>query len=302
MKKLMLLAVALCACIGMQAQSDKIISKLEIYDIATNERKVIKEFPYVIEAPNWTKDGKYLIYNSKGRLFKIEIANTGNVEEINTGFATNCNNDHVLSASGQRIAISHGTREDGRSRIYILPLQGGVPQLITPMSPSYLHGWSPDEKELAYCAERNGEYDIYTISSEGGVEKRLTESEGLDDGPEYCAQGDHIWFNSSRTGLMQVWRMNSDGANQIQVTRDEDRNSWFPHISLDEQWVVYLAYKKGDVAPSAHPFGKNVELRLMSVNDYQPKTIVNLFGGQGTINVNSWSPDSKHFAFVSYNE
>jgi Tol biopolymer transport system component len=302
MKKIILLTVSLCVCVSMTAQINRTVCKLEIYNIESNTRKVLKEFPFPIEAPNWTKDGKYLIYNSKGKLYKIKIANPENIEEINTGFATNCNNDHVLSASGQRIAISHGTKEDGRSRIYILPVTGGNPVLITPMAPSYLHGWSPDEKTMAYCAERGGKFNIYTISAEGGVEKQLTDSEGLDDGPEYCMQGDHIWFNSSRTGLMQVWRMNSDGTEQRQITKDEDRNSWFPHISPDEQWVVYLAYKKGDVAPSAHPSGKNVELRLMSVNDYKSKTIVNLFGGQGTINVNSWSPDSKRFAFVSYNE
>jgi Tol biopolymer transport system component len=298
----MLLAISICVCVGLKAQMDKKVCKLEIYDMESNTRKVLKEFPFLIEAPNWTKDGKYLIYNSKGKLYKIEIANTENIMEINTGFATNCNNDHVLSASGKRIAVSHGTKEDGRSRIYILPVVGGNPILITPMAPSYLHGWSPDEKTLAYCAERNGEYDIYTISSEGGVEKQLTDSKGLDDGPEYCAQGNHIWFNSSRTGLMQIWRMNNDGTEQRQITGENDRNSWFPHISPDEQWIVYLSYKKEDVEPSAHPFGKNVELRLMSVNDYKPKTIVHLFGGQGTINVNSWSPDSKYFAFVSYNE
>ncbi|MDR2147797.1 MAG: transporter [Tannerella sp.] len=302
MKKMMLLTLSLCSLVGLTAQNDKTISKLEIYDIETDARQVLKEFPFLIEAPNWSKDGKYLIFNSKGKLYKIEIARPENIEEINTGFAVNCNNDHVLSASGQRIAISHGTKEDGRSRIYVLPLAGGNPTLITPMAPSYLHGWSPDETTLAYCAERNGNFDVYTIPAEGGVEKRLTDAEGLDDGPEYCAQGDHIWFNSSRTGLMQVWRMNSDGTNQRQVTKDGDRNSWFPHISPDEQWVVYIAYKKGDVEPASHPFGKHVELRLMSVNDYQSKTIVNLFGGQGTINVNSWSPDSKRFAFVSYNE
>lgn len=221
-------------------------------------------------------------------------------ELINTGFAQNCNNDHVLSADGQQIAISHGTKEDYKSRIYTLPITGGTPRLITPMAPSYLHGWSPDGKELAYCAERNGNYDVYTIPAEGGEETRLTTAEGLDDGPEYSPCGQYIWFNSVRTGLMQVWRMKADGSEQTQMTFDETRNSWFPHISPDGKSVVFITYYKGDLEPGEHLANKNVELRLMPANGGEPKTLLKLFGGQGTINVNSWAPDSKRIAFVSY--
>jgi len=299
LKSLIILSYLIFICLGMNAQT---VSKLEIYNTETGQRTVLKEFPYRIEAPNWTMDGKYLIYNSGGKLYQIDIDQPENDKVINTGFADNCNNDHVLSTGGNRIAISHGTKEDGRSRIYILPLSGGTPTLITPMATSYLHGWSPDEKTLAYCAERNGNYDVYTIPAEGGVETRLTTAEGLDDGPEYSPDGKHIWFNSVRTGLMQVWRMNFDGSEQTQMTVDTERNSWFPHISPDGEKVVFIAYKKGDVAPGDHPPGKNVELRIMPAEGGEPKTLVSLFGGQGTINVNSWSPDSKSFAFVSYNE
>ena len=196
--------------------------------------------------------------------------------------------------------MSHGTKEDGKSRIYTVPLTGGVPRLITPLAPSYLHGWSPDGKTLAYCAERNGEFDIYTIPAEGGEETRLTDAPGLNDGPEYDSAGEYIWFNSVRTGLMQAWRMKADGSEQTQMTFDENWNTWFPHISPDRKQVVMLAYRKGDVKPGEHVPHKNVELRLMSAEGGEVKTIVQLFGGQGTINVNSWSPDSKKFAFVRY--
>ena len=187
----------------------------------------------------------------------------------------------------------HGTKEDYKSRIYTLPITGGTPRLITPMAPSYLHGWSPDGKELAYCAERNGNYDVYTIPAEGGEETRLTTAEGLDDGPEYSPCGQYIWFNSVRTGLMQVWRMKADGSEQTQMTFDETRNSWFPHISPDGKSVVFITYYKGDLEPGEHLANKNVELRLMPANGGEPKTLLKLFGGQGTINVNSWAPDSK---------
>lgn len=282
---------------GWIAQRDS-FSILETMDVFTGERKFLKEFDHVIEAPNWTRDGKYLIYNSNGRIFTYEMA-TGAVKEINTGFAIDCNNDHVLSPDNSELAVSHFTNEDATSRIYILPLSGGAPRLVTEKGPSYLHGWSPDGKRLAYCAERNGQYDIYAISVDGGEETQLTNLPGLDDGPEYSPDGKYIWFNSVRSGLMQVWRMEADGANPTHMV-DEEANCWFPHVSPDNQWVVYIAYKKGDVEPGDHPANKNVELRLIPAAGGESKPIVSLFGGQGTINVNSWSPDNRTIAFVSY--
>jgi TolB protein len=273
-------------------------SILETIDVHTGERTVLKEFETVIEAPNWTQDGKYLVYNSQGKMFTYELA-TGEIKEIDTGFATDCNNDHVLSPDNVQLAVSHFTNEDATSRIYTLPLSGGQPVLVTDKGPSYLHGWSPDGKRLAYCAERNGQYDIYTISVNGGEETQLTDESGLDDGPEYSPDGDHIWFNSTRTGLMQVWRMGTDGSKPTHMLKEE-ANCWFPHVSPDGAWVVYIAYGKGDVEPGDHPPNKNVELRLIPAGGGASKTIVNLFGGQGTMNVNSWSPDNRTIAFVSY--
>ena len=199
---------------------------------------------------------------------------------INTGFATRCNNDHVIAADGKQIAISHGTKEDGKSRIYTLPMQGGTPRLITPIAPNYLHGWSPDGRQLAYCADRKGNYDIYIIPVEGGEERQLTTAEGLDDGPEYSPCGEYIWFNSVRTGLMQVWRMKKDGSEQTQMTFDETRNSWFPHVSPDGKSVIFITYYKGDLEPGQHLPNKNVELRIMPATGGKPKTLVKLFGGQ----------------------
>lgn len=284
-----------------QVMAQKVTSILEIYDITTGQRTVVKEFPHLlIEAPNWTPDGQWLVYNSHGRLYKLSPEAPGEPVLIPTGFATRCNNDHVISADGRQIAISHGTKEDGQSRIYTLPFEGGIPQLVTPMAPSYLHGWSPDGKQLAYCAERKGNYDVYVIPACGGEETRLTTAEGLDDGPEYSPCGKYIWFNSVRSGLMQVWRMKADGSEQTQMTFDEDRNAWFPHLSPDGRQVVYLTYRKGDLEPGQHLANKHVELHLMSAEGGASPAIVTLFGGQGTINVNSWAPDSRRFAFVSY--
>jgi TolB protein len=281
-----------------KVEGRNVISILESVDVQSGERTVLAQFDNLIEAPNWTRDGRKLIYNSLGQIYCFDIA-TRESAVIESDYADQCNNDHVLSPDNSQIAVSHHTQEDGQSRIYVFPLEGGNPRLITPNAPSYLHGWSPDGSTLAYCAERNGQYDIYTIPVNGGVEVQLTDTPGLDDGPEYSPNGKHIWFNSVRTGLMQVWRMNADGSEPTQMTTDES-NNWFPHVSPDGETVVYISYKKGDVAPGDHPANKNVEIRLMSSRGDEFRTLVKLFGGQGTINVNSWSPDSRYLAFVSY--
>jgi Tol biopolymer transport system component len=276
---------------------DYIGSNLEILDVETGHRKIIYSSPESLQAPNWTSDGKALIYNSGGRLYRFDLARNTPVL-LDTGFATSNNNDHVLSFDGKMMGISHHSKEDqNKSIIYTLPVRGGTPKRITSHGPSYLHGWSPDGKFLIYTAERNGEFDIYRIPAEGGEESRITSAKGLDDGPEYSPDGKYIYFNSARGGTMQIWRMRPDGSEQQQITNDE-YNNWFPHISPDGNRVVFLSFSK-EVAPADHPFYKQVYLRLMSVKGGESRVIAYLYGGQGTINVPSWSPDSKKVAFVS---
>jgi TolB protein len=194
------------------------------------------------------------------------------------------------------LAISDQSQGERKSLIYTLPITGGTPKLITQSGPSYWHGWSPDGKTLAFCGERDGEFDIYTIPVDGGQETRLTTAKGLDDGPEYSADGKYIYFNSVRTGTMQIWRMQPDGSAQEQVTSDEF-NNWFPHPSPDGRSVAFLSFEK-DV--SGHPENKDVTLRMMSLNNKNITVLGQFFGGQGTINVPSWSPDSRKIAFVTY--
>jgi WD40 repeat protein len=268
-------------------------STLETLEIASTDRQVVLQTLDHIEAPNWSPDGSYFLFNSKGRILKLPT--NGIPELLDTGSQTNCNNDHGLSPDGQWLAISDQSR-DGKSRIYVLPSSGGEPRLMTKLAPSYWHGWSPDGKTLAYCAERNGNFDIYSIPAKGGKEKRLTTAEGLDDGPDYSSDGKYIYFNSERTGLMQIWRMKPDGSDQEQITTD-DYNNWFAHPSPNGRWIVFLSYNK-DV--KGHPPGQDVMLRLMSLTDRRVQVLAKLYGGQGTINVPSWSPDNKNIAFVSY--
>lgn len=281
--------------------SEKVTSILEVFDITTGERTVLREFPYLIEAPDWTADGQWLVYNSEGRIYRLAVASPlSDPELIDTGFATKCNNDHLVSPDGKLLAVSYRSLPHGKPTIFTLPAEGGEPQQVTPSEPSYLHGWSPDGKRLTYCANRNGEMDVYTIAVDGTDETRLTTAEGLNDGPEYSPCGRYIWFNSVRTGLMQVWHMKTDGSEQTQMTFDEGRNAWFPHLSPDGTHVVYIAYRKGDLEPHEHLRYKQVELRIMPATGGESTTIVHLFGGQGSLNVNSWAPDSRRFAFVSF--
>jgi TolB protein len=271
-------------------------STLETIAIASFDRKVVYHARERFEAPNWTPDGKTLIYNSGGLLYKIPVEG-GVPEEIPTDFARRINNDHGISPDGTQLVISDGT-EEGRSIIYTLPVEGGKPRRITPLGPSYWHGWSPDGQTLVYCAARNGNYDVYAIPVTGGQEVRLTTAEGLDDGPEYSPDGKYIYFNSVRTGTMQIWRMKPDGSEQEQITTDE-YNDWFAHPSPDGQWIAYVTFGT-DVPAGSHPPNKDVMLRLMNLETREVFVMARIFGGQGTINVPSWSPDSQHVAFVSY--
>ena len=288
------------APVGFVPYQDYGNSRLEIMDVETGDRKIIYTSAEPLEAPNWSRNGEYLIYNSKGLLYKIN--STGGVPEvIPTGFADQNNNDHGISFDGKMLAISHHDKnkpEGNNSTIYTLPIEGGTPKEITPKSPSYWHGWSPDGKWLSYTGGRKGQFDIYKIPSNGGDEIQLTNQSTLDDGPEFSPDGKYIYFNSARSGRMQIWRMAIDGSDQEQLTSDE-YNNWFPHISPDGKEILFLSYPSS-VAAGDHPHYKHVMLRMMPVTGGEPVVKAYVYGGQGTINVPSWSPDGKKVAFVSY--
>jgi TolB protein len=280
-------------------EGKSVISSLYVYDLSTGQSKLVTRELRHFEAPNWSRDGQYFLINAYEKLEKMSM--TGDrMGYLNTGSVQDCNNDHGFSFDGKQLFISSGKPniKEHSSFIYKVAATGGEPVQLTPNTPSYWHGVSPDGKTMVYCAARNGNYDVYAMSTDGGEEKRLTTSEGLDDGPEYSPDGKHIYINSFRTGHMQIWRMAPDGSNPEQMTFDEKSN-WFAHISPNNKLATIISYDEDQV--QAHPFGKQVRIRLL---DLQTKKIKDLtgpfYGGQGTINVPSWNPEGTKFAYVKY--
>jgi TolB protein len=295
--------------IGFHPYQDYIGTRLEVLNVFTGKLEMLQSSAEPFEAPNWMPDGRTLIYNvsgagpNKGRLRTYTLA-TGVITPLETGVAIHNNNDHVLSFDGKQLGVSnHTPEENNRSTVWILPATGGVPKRITANSPSYLHGWSPDGQWLVFTGGRKPaaggpeNYDIYKIAAAGGQEIQLTNTPGLNDGPEFSPDGQYIYFNSTRSGLMQLWRMKPDGSQPEQITTD-DYNNWFPHVSPDGKWIAFISFPKGE-KPDDHPYYRHVYLRLLPIAGGVPRVIAYLYGGQGTINVPSWSPDSTRIAFVS---
>jgi TolB protein len=274
-------------------------SNLQIVDVASGHLETVYKVPYSIQAPNWTPDGKSFIFNdAKGTLYNFDIATRSPIA-IHTGAADHNNNDHVISFDGKMMVLSSFVKELGGSIIYTLPIGGGQATQITPKGPSYAHGWSPDGKDLVFCGDRNGEFDVYKIPAAGGKEIRLTNTKGLDDGPEYTPDGQYIYFNSVRSGLMQIWRMKPDGSQQEQITNDNYDN-WFAHISPDGKWISYITFLPEETPAGIHPPYKHCYIRVLPLDGKgTPKVLAYIYGGQGSMNTPSWSPDSKKIAFIS---
>ena len=285
-------------------------SKITIYDLATRSTRLVYQADQVIEAPNWSRDGKFLLINTQGNLYRLPLQGSGEPKpkQIDLGpGGYMCNNDHDLSRDGKWLAFSASSPSSPPSQVYLAKSDGSGVRLMTPAAPSYFHGWSPDGKWLAFVGQRGGGFHLYRVSADGGAEQQLTSQGTYDDGTEYTPDGKWIYFNSNRSGSWHVWRMPADGAGPAdakaeQVTSDEWED-WFPHFSPDGKQMLVFSFPKGTTTHNDRMDG--VVLRLMPApgEKLQPaklETLLRFFGGQGTINVNSWSPDSRQFAFVVY--
>lgn len=300
------LETAVFSNVSLQTPRPQVRSRISIFDITTGQTEVIYTADRLFEAPNWSPDGKYLLVNSGGALWRIALdTKPAEPVKIDLPQLSGCNNDHGISPDGRWYAIS-ARGATPASVVYVASEDRGKVRQLTAKAPSYFHGWSPDGKWLAYVGQRDGNFDLYRISANGGVEERLTSHPAYDDGPDYSPDGKWIYFNSQRSGNWDIWRMPASGAGPNdaraqQVTRDEYED-WFPHPSPDGKWMVFISFNKGT---EGHPANRDVMLRMIPLPGAKLKSpairvLTKLFGGQGTINVSSWSPDSKRFAFVGY--
>ena len=283
----------------------RVEATLEVIEVASGNRRVVRHFDAKIEAPNWSRDGRELIYNSAGRIWRVPVEG-GEPVAIDTGRFVDNNNDHGLSPDGRRLVISDQIEPDNLSRIHVVTFDGSAPVRTVvddPDARSYWHGWSPDGATLAYVRVglSDGSYDIWVQDLAGGAPRPLIVGPGVDDGPEYTPDGRHLYFNSTRSGAMALWRANADGSNPVQLTHDPARRDWFPHLSPDGKWIAYVSFGDDIVIEDHPPNRADVQLRLLPADGSAPPAVLTrLFGGQGTINVPSWSPDGRHVAFVSY--
>jgi TolB protein len=279
-------------------------SQLTVLDRTGGNARVVHETRDWIEAPNWSPDGRSLIFNGAGKLFRVGVDGGGAPERIDTGAIDSITNDHLVSPDGQWLYF---TAEGGC--VYAVSIAGGQPRKVsTDHLPGrsmeyYVHGISPDGQTLSCVGvipgRATGALCICTLPTAGGSGTQITHTREPVDGPEFAADGRSIYFNAeidSAPGHAQLFRMGIDGSNIEQLTRDE-RVNWFPHPSPDGEQIVYLSYPPGT---EGHPPNKDVELRLMPVPAGPPKTLVKLFGGQGTINSNPWAHDSQRLAYVAY--
>ena len=270
-------------------------SHIETYHLDTEIITSVYESDRLLEAPNWSRDGDFLIVNAGGRLYRLALQAPTALHLIDTGIHVQCNNDHGISPDGQQLVISDKTKT-GASCIYVLPATGGEPRQVTTHVPSYWHGWSPDGGTLAYTAKRNENFNIYTIDVAGGEEFAVTQGTGHKDGPDYTRDGQWIWFNSDHGGGMDLWRVRPDGSDLQQMTDDSDVN-WFPHPSPTSDQVLYLAYEPGT---AGHPANKPVKLKILDTISNNIRTVRDFIGGQGSINVPNWHPDGRQFAYIRY--
>ncbi|MBX2812177.1 MAG: hypothetical protein KTR25_10215 [Myxococcales bacterium] len=305
-----------CATLPRMSQSPtpseppEFLSRIAIFDLASRDVSILLERPGIVEAPNWSRDGKTLLVNADGDLFRLPLEGPPRLEPLALeGGGYVCNNDHDFSPDGQHIAFSAASPQVRQSRVFVARADGSNVQLVTTKSPSYFHGWSPDGQWLVFVAERgDGNFELYRIPAMGGKEERLTSTSGYDDGPEYSPDGRFIYFNSNRGGRWNLWRMPATGAGPKdelaeRVTQDEPED-WFPHLSPDGKWLVSIAFPPGTKGHNDRMPG--MILRLLPVPGEQlntpeiPETLLTFSGGQGSLNVNSWAPDSQRFAFVIY--
>jgi len=296
-------AAAACAILAFSAQPaaaqppSSVTSILQTIATARSAAQPVSLYQATayFEAPNWTRDGRSLIFDEAGSIMTIP-ATGGQPTGINVGAATRCNGSHGLSPDGKMLAITCSMVGLKGAHVFLVPIDGGEPKQVSHIDGSYWHSWSPDGKTILFTHPENGSLNIFSVAVDGSNEHAITSGSGVSDDPDFSPDGKYIYFCSDRSGTTQIWRMKPDGSSPEQITSDE-RVNWTPHVSPDGSQMVYISYEKGT---TGHPANRPIILRLMNMKDRSTRDLVALTGGSGTMNVPSWAPDSKHLAFVGY--
>ena len=280
---------------GSQSNSTQVVSTLQTISIRDGKTHVVLSEPGQIEAPNWSRDGKTLLFTREGRLWSIPVSG-GTATPLDIGSATHCTGSHGFSPDGKLLAISCSMPDQPDTRVYILPSTGGTPHMLTANPRSYFHSWSPDGKTILFSRPEHGTINFYAIPADGGDEKPVTTGTPISDDPDYSPDGKFIYFNSDRTGAMEIWRMAADGTHSEQLTFDK-QHSWTPHPSPDGHSILFISYGAG---ATGHPANRPVTLRIFNAHNRKVRDLAHIVGGAGSDNVPNWSPDGKRFAYVEF--
>jgi Tol biopolymer transport system component len=258
---------------------------------------VVRTVPSYMQAASWAPDGGSIYVHEAGRIERIPYLppGVGGVPQVlDTGALVDCSGNYGLSPDGKSLALSCAASRGGMHQVYVLAVQEqGPPHRVTVGGESsFFHAWSPDSRSIAFTRGSADRADIFTIEAAGGTELRLTR-DTVNDGPDYSADGKLIYFDSSRSGSTQIWRMKIDGSGAEQLTDDESLNS-SPHVSRDGRTIAFLSR-----TPTLRPGIGASSIKLMSFSDGQIRTLVNFQGDRGSFSMYAWG-DANHLAFVSY--
>ena len=269
-------------------------SVLETISLKSRQRTTVYTTTENIEGAFWSADAEQIFFSERGLLTSVPAK--GGQPRLHDAGLNHLGGSLGYSPDKKQFVLTHYSGEHG-SRVYLVPVEGGQPRLVTTNAPSWWHSCSPDGKTMLFVGLRHDNLDIYSIPVQGGNETRLTTYPGIDDGPEFSTDGRHIFFNSDRSGRNQIWRMNADGTGPEQILHDR-YHDWYPHVSPDGKWITFLSYEEPEV--KGHPQHRPVLLRLLPTAGGQPEVLARLTGGQGTYDANAWSPDSSRIAFISF--
>jgi Tol biopolymer transport system component len=194
------------------------------------------------------------------------------------------------SADGKQIAWC-ATR-DGATEIWVMDHNGHQQQQLTHIGgAAAFPKFAPDGTKVVFNASPpgggNATNDIFVINLDGTGLTRLTTAPGGNLLAEWSPDGKRIAFESRRTGISQVWVMNADGTDQVELTFDARVKNQLPDWSPDG---TQIAFSANDIVT-----GKP-NIWVMNADGTNATQLTTDTGGAiGP----AWSPDGRQIAFLS---